>query len=295
MEHTEHTERERQIPLKLAVYGDAAAFLAQAQATLEADEVRNNLILGITLRLARSPSPPIPPYLATVADGDALALAAIITPPRNVLILAWGDAWREAVHLVAADLAEREMRPPGVIGPAEVARAFADAYGQRAGVVVREGLKECLYVLRQVVYRPDAPGRFRLADADDIELVARWYGEFEAEALGEHGDPAALREFAEAKIAAGDIALWEDGEPVALVGRTRPLRHGVTIAPVYTPPPFRNRGYATACTAAFTQALLDAGYEFCTLFTNLANPTANSIYQRIGYRPVALFDEYRFA
>ncbi|MFN8483888.1 MAG: GNAT family N-acetyltransferase [Anaerolineae bacterium] len=281
--------------MNLTVYPEANAFLQRAQATLEQDEVRSNLILGITLRLARSPAPALPPYLATVEDGGALALAAIITPPRHVLILAWGEAWREGAGLVAGDLAERGMRPPGVIGPAEVARVFADAYAARAGVAVREGLKECLYVLRQVVYRPDAPGRFRMADAGDIELVARWYGEFEAEALGEHGDPAALRELAETKIAAGDIALWDDGGPVALVGRTRPLRHGITIAPVYTPPSFRNRGYATACTATFTQALLDSGYAFCTLFTNLANPTANSIYQRIGYRPVAYFDEYRFA
>ncbi len=280
--------------MKLTVYPDAAAFLERAQATLEQDEVRSNLILGIALRLSRSPTPPIPPYLATVEAGDALAVAAIITPPRNVLILGWDDAWRDGVRLVAANLAEQGMRPPGVVGPADVSRAFAAAYAEVAGVVVRDGLNERLYVLRQVVYRPDVPGRFRIADPGDLDLVTRWYAEFEAEALDEHSDVGSLREMVAAKIAAGDISLWEDGEPVALVGRTRPLRHGITIAPVYTPRPFRNRGYATACTAAFTQRLLDSGYEFCTLFTNLANPTANSIYQRIGYRPVADFDEYRF-
>jgi predicted GNAT family acetyltransferase len=46
--------------------------------------------------------------------------------------------------------------------------------------------------------------------------------------------------------------------------------------------------------AALSQQLLDAGWEFCALFTDLANPTSNSIYQRIGYRPVADFDEYIF-
>ncbi|MFN8473037.1 MAG: GNAT family N-acetyltransferase [Anaerolineae bacterium] len=281
--------------MNLTVYPDAAAFLRRAQPTLEQDEVRNNLILGIALRLARSPSLQSPPYLATVEDGDALTLAAIITPPRQVLIVHWGAAWPEAVGLVAANLVEQGMRPPGVVGPTDVSRAFAHAYAERAGVVVRDGIKERLYVLRQVVYRPDVPGHFRIAGEGDVELVTRWYAEFEAEALGEHSDLAALREVVAGKVASGDIALWDDGQPVTLVGRTRPLRHGITIAPVYTPPSFRNRGYATACTAAFTQALLDSGYDFCTLFTNLANPTANSIYQRIGYRPVTYFDEYRFA
>jgi predicted GNAT family acetyltransferase len=43
-----------------------------------------------------------------------------------------------------------------------------------------------------------------------------------------------------------------------------------------------------------SQQLLDAGWEFCALFTDLANPTSNSIYQKVGYQPVADFDEYIF-
>ncbi|MFO7545350.1 MAG: GNAT family N-acetyltransferase, partial [Trueperaceae bacterium] len=49
----------------------------------------------------------------------------------------------------------------------------------------------------------------------------------------------------------------------------------------------RRRGYATALVAAVTQAMLDEGRRFCSLFTDLANPTSNAIYQRIGYRPVS--------
>ena len=37
------------------------------------------------------------------------------------------------------------------------------------------------------------------------------------------------------------------------------------------------------------------GYQFCTLFTDQANPTANSIYQKIGYCPVCDFVEYEFS
>ena len=34
------------------------------------------------------------------------------------------------------------------------------------------------------------------------------------------------------------------------------------------------------------QAELDKGRRWCFLFTDLANPTSNRIYQAIGYRPV---------
>jgi hypothetical protein len=66
------------------------------------------------------------------------------------------------------------------------------------------------------------------------------------------------------------------------------------IGPVYTPKKFREHGYASACTAAVSQYLLDSGRKFCTLFTDLANPTSNKIYQMIGYEGVGDVDEYRF-
>ncbi len=46
--------------------------------------------------------------------------------------------------------------------------------------------------------------------------------------------------------------------------------------------------------ATASQLQLDAGRRFCFLFTDLANPTANHIYQAIGYEAVRDVDEYRF-
>ncbi len=40
--------------------------------------------------------------------------------------------------------------------------------------------------------------------------------------------------------------------------------------------------------------MLAEGREFCSLFTDLSNPTSNSIFQKIGYRPVCDVAEYRF-
>jgi predicted GNAT family acetyltransferase len=35
-----------------------------------------------------------------------------------------------------------------------------------------------------------------------------------------------------------------------------------------------------------SQAALDAGAKHVVLFTDLANPTSNALYPRLGYRPV---------
>jgi hypothetical protein len=89
--------------------------------------------------------------------------------------------------------------------------------------------------------------------------------------------------------------VWVNGgKPVSMVCHTGPTPHGIRVSFVYTPPEQRRKGYASACTAALSRRLLDAGYQFCFLFTDLGNPTSNHIYQDIGYRPVCDVDEYRF-
>ena len=72
--------------------------------------------------------------------------------------------------------------------------------------------------------------------------------------------------------------------PASIAGL--PYNRGmVRVGPVYTPPEHRRRGYGAAVTAAASQHALDAGAVQVVLFTDLANPTSNSVYQRIGYRP----------
>jgi len=88
--------------------------------------------------------------------------------------------------------------------------------------------------------------------------------------------------------------IWVDGEPACLVGVSGETPHGIRVAPVYTPPELRGRGYASALTAEVSQAQLDAGRRYCFLFTDLANPTSNKVYQAIGYEPVCDVDDLRF-
>jgi predicted GNAT family acetyltransferase len=73
---------------------------------------------------------------------------------------------------------------------------------------------------------------------------------------------------------------------VSLAGFGGPTPHGIRIGPVYTPRQQRGRGYGSAVTAAVSQLNLGRGRRFCFLYTDLANPTSNAIYLRLGYEPV---------
>jgi predicted GNAT family acetyltransferase len=134
------------------------------------------------------------------------------------------------------------------------------------------------------------PGRWpdgtaRLAARTDRDLLARWFGAFAREV----GDPPGqdYRGAVAERLGYDGITVWEaGGVPVSVAGRTRAVAGMVRVGPVYTPPELRGHGFASAATAAVSQAALEAGLREVVLYTDLANPTSNAVYQRLGYRPV---------
>jgi hypothetical protein len=280
--------------MKLTTYRDAGAFLQLTQASLACHEAANNLILGLCLRLKQFPgSAKTPPYLAAVTDSSGLALAAVMTLPRFLVLHSDRVEWGQSFDLLARDLLSRHWQVPGVSGPPPLALTFAQTWSGLTGAMFHEIRQLRIYELRQVNPLPPALGRLRLATLADLDLVTRWTLAFQTEAL-QTGTLAEAEEAAQNKIADQDLYLWENGEPVSMVSQTRFLLRGGCISSVYTPPEFRNKGYATTCVAHFSQRLLDSGWQFCALFADLANPTSNAIYQKIGYTPVADFNDYGF-
>jgi RimJ/RimL family protein N-acetyltransferase len=177
-------------------------------------------------------------------------------------------------------------RIPGVNVGQEAADAFAAAWRDRTGDVVAVYRRMRLFRLGELIPpRPWPEGTARLAAGTERDLLARWFGAFAREV----GDPPGQdhSQAAAGRLAYGGITVWEaGGVPVSVAGRTRAVAGMVRVGPVYTPPELRGRGYAGAATAAVSQAALDAGLREVVLYTDLANPTSNALYQRLGYRPV---------
>jgi predicted GNAT family acetyltransferase len=86
--------------------------------------------------------------------------------------------------------------------------------------------------------------------------------------------------------------VWEDEEPVSMLGVHPAVAGVVRIGPVYTPPTKRRRGYAGSAVAAASRRALSAGARRCMLFTDLANPTSNKIYAEVGFRRVGAWEEF---
>jgi predicted GNAT family acetyltransferase len=279
---------------------DAAAFLTEAEPLLLADEARHNLILGIAGTIRDTPDLYPLRSLWLVRDAGEVVAAALRTPPYNLILARPRSA--PALAALAEAVAGEEL--PGVTGTEPEVEEFAELWSRHSGVAGRVNMRQGVYALEQVEPLPAVPGSARVAKADDRALALRWWIAFGEEVLHE-GGPG--RERAEASVdhklssPTSGLLLWEDGgEPVSAAGWGGPTPNGIRIGPVYTPPELRGKGYATALTAELSQRLLDGrlyegGRRFCFLYTDLANPTSNAIYERIGYRRIAEAAEVVFS
>ncbi|HEU5288102.1 MAG TPA: GNAT family N-acetyltransferase [Candidatus Limnocylindria bacterium] len=281
--------------LRLVRSDDPAAFERSAGSFLALREAENNLPLGLIsgLKAGRTFGAD-PPYFAVVHAGSAVVGAAMRTPPFN-LILAAGTA-PDALRLLVADALSAMPDTPGLVGPKELVARGASIWCDRTGARAEVTMAQRIYRLAHVIPPRDTPGRARVASDADRDTVVPWFQAFVAEAMPGHD---ASRERAEATadhfLRTRGLWLWEDGAPVAMAGVSGRTPSGARVGAVYTPPDRRRRGYASALVAALSQAQLDGGARFCFLYTDLANPTSNKIYQDIGYEPVCDVDEYRFS
>jgi GNAT superfamily N-acetyltransferase len=265
-------------------------FLDTARDFLLASEAENNLILGLAAELAdQDPLPDPPPFFASIQDRDRVIGCLFRTPPLKVGLTRIPGA---AVPLAVRGVADACGEIPGVIGPLETIREFAAVWAASRGVDAAPGMQMGIYAV-ETVRPPEEPatGTMRVAEAGDAPLLKDWFHRFADEAgLGPPDVDAEVRSL----VASGGAFLWEDEGPVCMTVAKSPTPNGIRIGYVYTPPMHRKRGYASALVAGVSQRMIDEGRRFCFLYTDLANPTSNEIYRRIGYQRVATAGDIAF-
>jgi predicted GNAT family acetyltransferase len=228
-------------------------------------------------------APPLFGWFLPSEFDDHVGAVFVHTPPYPVLL---SELPPEAVSPLVELLGAAHGGLTGVGGPVEAAEVIAAAWEQRTGVGASWHDRQRLYRLATLTPPHPVPkGIAMRATEADRQLLIAWYQAF-AEDTGQT-QSANIDRLVDDRIDYGGLTLWRvDGEPVSMAGATRPSEGTVRIGPVYTPAHLRGRGYAGAATAVVSRQALDAGAREVLLFTNLANPTSNALYQRIGFREV---------
>jgi predicted GNAT family acetyltransferase len=279
--------------MQLNLYKDVHEFYNEVYSVLMRHEAQNmiplsHLIIGNEGRDKTDWRDPMNWLMATVSDANGIHLIAIMTPPHNITLYATDNIInKEAINCLVDGLKNYEI--PGVMTEKTLAEYFASEYTSRNGLNVKTIMSQRIYEITTVNQDIQNIGSVRLLDERDMSFFPYWA---EACYAAETYDKKEMRipqnsEHYIYRLAAKKLYVLEvDRIPVSMAGYTREMQTAIGIAFVYTPPYYRNKGYATSIVAKISQFALDKGYTKCVLYTDLANPTSNSIYQKIGYNPI---------
>lgn len=251
---------------------DLDTFIARHMESLERDQARHNLLLGL---LARVKNDPTKARLWSLGDGTRCALQ---TPPHNIVL---GDLTKQDCKILVTAIKDLEFK--GCIGAEETPGEFCKAL-QDSGVRMKLGMLQRIHVLRNPPKFPVALGSGRCIEEKDRRIYADWAIKFVVEA-NPHEKPPTHPEM-EKRALDQPAFLWEaDGIPVSMAARTRETKDGSNISYVYTQPEFRGKGYGGSVTALACENVFRGGKKVAFLYTDLSNPISNRVYQKIGFEP----------
>jgi uncharacterized protein len=257
----------------------AADFLSHVEKELVKDEVRYGLIYSIARWLVDNPHAygGVDPWFCSTSDETGIQAAAMRTPPHNVILAHFsGDTELNAV-LLADCISKISNNIPGVVGDKEITDRFVECWCQAQKATIEGRMAQRVYRLERINDIRFSPGKFRMAAVEEQPYLRRWAHSFHRDCYASSNLNVPEDDIVP-KIARKEVYVWEDSCPVSIAARCSPTENGMRIGLVYTPPEHRGKGYATACVASLCRGVLESGYKYCMLYTDLANPISNSIY-----------------
>lgn len=257
----------------------------------------------------------------TTTDSAIAAIAFQSSLERPIAVIGMRPSGLSTIPALVDTISVAAPEVVGVVGEVRIATAFAAEWGRARGVSVTPAMTQSYYHLPKPADRSPANSpaaavdgaHLRLARPDDLALGVEWAIGFQRDAFGnndggnsdgagssnETGTETEIEELTtwmRNSIDNGETWFWSAEQPLAMAACTSPIGAVSRIRHVYTPAENRNRGLAGACVSALVNELFATGdVDHCVLYADLANPTSNAVYRRLGF--VTLFNStsYDFA
>ncbi len=275
--------------MKLIRVDDPHRFYDSVGSYLLKDEAQHNLLISLCNGLINTPDRPIAPQLAYVESKGEVCAVMVWLAPRSALFSKAKS--EEALSLL---LMECGTEIPGFGGPVEVVDRIFRLRGSN-DLLLHLDLQIYELTASQRLSKSAALGKLRVATWRSRQLIIDWLEAFELEVFGSvQEDP---RSFVDGLIASNGVCLWVIDRPipqaVSLVISRLSIPAAGRIGPVYTPPKFRQRGYARAAVTAVSSRLLKRGCDRCFLFADRQSLITGELYRSIGYQLVGDWVDYR--
>lgn len=271
--------------MEFTIWDNPDAFAERVLPELMKREAEHSLMIGILENIKRGVYPTY--HQMTVEDDGRLLAIMQVTPPHPLNYVIVDTSRAQDVHTIAVSaLLDRDIPFTEIVSERVHAEAFAARWREQTGQDVSPFMAQGLYRLDHVNDILIAEGVMRYATTDDQALLEDWYRGFEQDSGLAPSETEKVIRTVTMMIENDDVVLWEvNGTPVSCAKRSRPTENGITVSFVYTVPEKRGKGYARSLVAELSRELLKTK-QFCTLYTDLTNPTSNKIYQEVGYEPI---------
>lgn len=277
--------------MKIVSENSAGEFLKKNEALLLSHESEHNLLLGLAQGLALNTRTSNQSHFYTIEVNGLAVGQAMRTDADKPLILSRMNI--KYIPGFIEYLKNESLELKGVIGPDEIASLFKDQWGASSEIGMHQGI----YQLDEVVPPNYQGGGLCLVGEDNLDQALKMCLGFIHDCFpNQKNAEQSANEAARRHIKNKCLFFWKDSDSkvVSMAANSRETKNGATLSWVYTPKELRGSGYASSIVAALSQKLLDDGKEFTNLFTDLLNPTSNSIYQKVGYKRVASSIHFNF-
>ena len=266
------------------------AFLQRCGSALLANESEHNLTWGAIARARDEHPDEVITRFFVLEDPRQNMPYAVVDLERGSLVMdtmsvAQAQSLAEFLHQQGISL--RSLK-----GTPEAGIAFAETWSKSSGHPYRVQLRQALMKLTNVIMPDPAGGAMIPATEDHRSLLEEFLTGFARDCFPQESfSQEQICAQADRLIVNDQGYLWRNaaGDWVGMAGVVRTTPHTSCLSLVYTVPKHRSHGYAARLVGTLSQAQLQQGKKACSLHTDLANPTSNAVYERVGYERIGTF------
>lgn len=270
--------------MKIIKHSNVEDFLSHNEEFLLKKESFHNLILGLAYNIKNKKIEPTSPLYYSITMNEKIIGGALRSHDDRPFIVT--EVPFKAVDLLIQDLTTNNIDVEAVVGEEKTATYFKDRWIHLKDLDYKINLHLGVYECFDVIFPKTITGNLIEATQDHHIILKKFIIGFRQDcfpdqSIFDENIEKMIKQFLENKSVF--LLRNSNNEIISMAANTRSTINGGTISLVYTPPEYRGRGYGSCVVSLLSEKILQSGKHFTCLFTDLTNPTSNSIYQKIGY------------
>jgi predicted GNAT family acetyltransferase len=270
--------------MQIIKHNDIKSFLIANEVLLLKNESFHNLILGLAYNIRDQKLELTDPIYYSIKNGDEVIACALRSNSDRPLIVT--KMPNEAIDLLIQNLINNQIELASVVGEENSSIYFKDQWVKIKNLNFKINIHLGVFECTKVKMPENILGELIQADSEHRNILHTYIKGFNQDCFpnqpmsDEDVEKLIIRNLNNKSIF---LLKNKSDELVSMAANFRSTLNGGTISLVYTPPEYRGFGYASSAVALLSQKIIHQGKKFANLFTDLSNPTSNSIYQKIGF------------